>query len=137
MTYFSGAFHEPCGYIGREIWGQGGIDASVICIEPRNGFRSEKFRNYSRSVYVTACQRLKLQPFSELGCAGLATKYYVLMTDAVHAFTIEARFVGGDHPRKQRLRIVLIAYALRTFMHAEIVADSMACSVAEVAFCLP
>ena len=59
------------------------------------------------------------------------------MADSVHALTVEAWLVRCDHARKKRLGIVLVAYALRAFVDAEIVADSVARAVAEIALGAP
>ena len=90
----------------------------IVFIQPCKGFRTKKFRNNGRSVYVTAGKCLKTEPVSELGRPGFPAEENVLMTDSMHAFPVYSGLVRCNHTRKERVGIILIAYALRAFVYA-------------------
>ena len=86
---------------------------------------------------MTAGQCLEREPFSKLRDSRFAAQDNVLVSDSMHAFAVNPRLIGCDHTGKKWLGIRLPADALRTFMHTEIVADAMSCTVAEIAMMLP
>lgn len=55
----------------------------------------------------------------------------------MHSLAIESRLVSHDHSRKDRILVEVLTELLRAFVDAEIISDSMACSMSEIAFCTP
>ena len=121
----------------RKERGESPVYSGIVVIEPCKGFWSKKFGEDCRGIYVTACQGLKREPVTEFGLAGLAAENNVFMPDAVAAFAVEARLIGCDHSRKQRLGIGLITNTLRAFVNAEIVAYAVTGALTKIASSLP
>ena len=121
----------------RKVRSEGLEYSVIVVIEPCEGFRPEKFGKDCRSVYMTACEGFEREPVTELGLAGVAAENNVFMPDTVAAFAVEARLIGSNHSRKQRLWIGLITNALRAFMNTEIVAYAVTGAVTEIASSLP
>lgn len=109
----------------------------IVGIEPVKFLFVHQFRQYCRSVDMAACKRLEIQPMTEFAAACFLAKDYILMPYSMHSLSVQSRFIGCDHTREKRLRIILISYGLRTFVHTEIITYSMACPMSKIAFCLP
>ena len=84
---------EPFCDICRKKWREGSVNPIVVVVKPLDAIRTEEFRNDCRSVDVTAGQSLELEPVAELVDACLLAEDYILMSYAMHTFSIECWFI--------------------------------------------
>lgn len=128
---------QPPRHLARKQRREGLIYPGIVLVQPFQSLRSKQVRQQRRCIDMAAGQGLERKPVTEFGCTGLTAEDNVLMTDAVHAFTIKSRLVGGDHARQERLGIILITDALRPFVNTKVVAYTVTGAVTEVASSLP
>ena len=86
---------------------------------------------------MTDRQGLESAPFPETVCPGIFAQQDIFMADTMLTLSVYARLIRCHHAREKRLAVEILSDALRTFMHTEIEADTMACPMPEIASCLP
>ena len=59
------------------------------------------------------------------------------MSDAMHTFPVNTRFIGRYHPREKRLGIEVVPDFLRAFMDIQEKAYSVSCAVPEITLVFP
>ena len=109
MLQREGLGAEPGSDFRRKERRQCTVNPLIVAVQPCKCLRAEEFRDDCRCIEMAEGKGLEVEPVTELGYAGFAAEDDVLVTHAVHSFAVEGRFVGSNHAREERLRVILIA----------------------------
>lgn len=116
---------------------QGPVNVLVISIEPGSLFICEQVADHRRSIDVAERQVLKTQPRTEFIGTGIHAEEQALVSDAMHTFPVNTRFIGRYHPREKRLGIEIVPDFLRAFMDIQEKTYSVSCAVPEITLVFP
>lgn len=132
---------EPClvGRIGQERF-EAPAHGGVVVVEPLYLFSREHREVDGRCIDRTERERLKAVEAAVIRFAVLYGEECIFYAHAEMSGYVNARLVGNCHAGKEwhgRTGTQILAYLLRSFVHAQPASYAVSCSVSVIISCLP